>query len=93
MSLTACTCDRRQVAPEPEQALRGWKALDFEQAAADHALVATALRSFAEWDATPQGQAVASLPLITITRIADASQARYLARKCLPLYPTQSLDR
>src|SRR5690606_14334890 len=42
---------------DAEQALRGWKALDFEQAAADHALVATALRSFAEWDATPQGQA------------------------------------
>src|SRR5690606_41131410 len=43
-----------------EQALLGWKALDFEQAAADHSLVATALRSFAEWDATPQGQAVAA---------------------------------
>jgi crotonobetainyl-CoA:carnitine CoA-transferase CaiB-like acyl-CoA transferase len=57
---------------DAEQALRGWKALDFEQAAADHALVATALRSFAEWDATPQGQAVASQPLMTITRIADA---------------------
>lgn len=58
---------------DAEQALLGWKALDFEQAAADHALVATALRSFAEWDATPQGQAVASQPLMTITRIADAS--------------------
>ncbi len=57
---------------DAEQALLGWKALDFEQAAANHALVATALRSFAEWDATPQGQAVASEPLMTITRIADA---------------------
>src|SRR5690554_5856159 len=47
---------------DAEQALRGWKALDFEQAAADHALVATALRSFAEWDATPQGQAVPRYP-------------------------------
>ena len=32
----------------------------------------TATRSFAEWDAHPQGRAVAGLPLFTIERIGDA---------------------
>lgn len=77
-----------------EQALLGWKALDFEQAAADHALVATALRSFAEWDATPQGQAVASQPLMTITRIGDAPPRALpaLAADDLPLAGLRVLD-
>ncbi|MFD2112159.1 CoA transferase [Thiorhodococcus fuscus] len=57
---------------DAEQAMRGWRALDFEQVATDHALVATALRRFSEWDATPQGQAVAAQPLMTIARIGDA---------------------
>jgi len=57
---------------DAQQALMKWKALAFEQAAAQRALVATALRSFEEWDATPQGQAVAAQPLLTITRIGQA---------------------
>ncbi|MFT4190083.1 MAG: CoA transferase [Comamonas sp.] len=57
---------------DAQRALLGWKALDFEQASAERGLVATARRSFAEWDATPQGQAVAAQPLLTITRIGDA---------------------
>ena len=57
---------------DAEQALQTWKALDFEQAAAERGLVVTALRGFADWDATPQGQAVAAQPLFTIQRIGDA---------------------
>ncbi len=57
---------------DAERAMLGWQALDFEQAAADRGLVATALRRFADWDATPQGRAVAAQPLMTITRIGDA---------------------
>lgn len=57
---------------DAEAALMAWKALDFESAAAAAGLVATALRSFAQWDATPQGQAVAAQPLFTIDRIGDA---------------------
>ncbi|WP_459056926.1 CoA transferase [Stenotrophomonas sp. PSU-St22] len=77
-----------------EQALLGWNALDFEQAAADHALVATALRSFAEWDATPQGQALAAQPLMTITRIGDAPPRSLpaLAADDLPLAGLRVLD-
>jgi len=52
-------------------ALLGWRALEFEQAAADAGMVVAALRSFADWDASPQGRAVADWPL-RITRIGDA---------------------
>ena len=58
---------------DAEQALLGWRALDIEQAAAERGLVVTALRSFDEWDATPQGRAVAVQPLFTIERIGDAA--------------------
>ncbi len=57
---------------DAERALLGWNALDFEQATAERGLVATALRSFAQWDATPQAQAVAAQPLLTLTRIGEA---------------------
>ncbi|HSV58729.1 MAG TPA: CoA transferase [Variovorax sp.] len=59
---------------DAEHALLQWKALDFESAAAERGLVATALRSFEQWDATPQGQAIAVQPLFTIERIGDAPQ-------------------
>ena len=55
-----------------QRALQGWSALDFEQAAADAGLVVAALRSFDEWDAHPQGRAVARQPLLQWTRLGDA---------------------
>ncbi|HVR53729.1 MAG TPA: CoA transferase [Pseudorhodoferax sp.] len=58
---------------DAECVLQGWRALDFEQATAERGLVATALRSFADWDATAQAQAVAAQPLLSITRIGDAA--------------------
>ena len=60
---------------DAERALLSWRALDFEQAAANAGLVVAACRNFAEWDAHPQGQAVAALSLFTIERIADTEQA------------------
>ncbi|TWD84996.1 hypothetical protein FB547_10680 [Variovorax beijingensis] len=57
---------------EAEAAMATWRALDFEDAAAAQGLVATALRRFDEWDATPQGRAIAAQPLFTIERIGDA---------------------
>ncbi|MBD0270861.1 MAG: CoA transferase [Acetobacteraceae bacterium] len=53
-------------------ALRGWAALDFEDAAAAAGLCVAAMRSFAEWDAHPQGAAAAGLPPLRIERIGDA---------------------
>jgi crotonobetainyl-CoA:carnitine CoA-transferase CaiB-like acyl-CoA transferase len=61
------------VRADAEAAMAGWRALDFEDAAAARGLVATALRRFDEWDATPQGQAIAAQPLFTIERIGDAA--------------------
>jgi crotonobetainyl-CoA:carnitine CoA-transferase CaiB-like acyl-CoA transferase len=55
-----------------QAAMRLWRAIDYEQASADAGLVATALRSFAQWDATQQGRAIAAQPVMTITRVADA---------------------
>ena len=57
---------------DAEAAMAGWKAVDFETAAAEAGLVATALRRFEDWDATAQGGAVAAQPLFTIERIGDA---------------------
>ena len=68
LRLSADTAQRS----DAERALLSWRALDFEHAAADAGLVVAACRSFAEWDAHPQGQAVAALPLFTSERIGDA---------------------
>ena len=57
---------------DAERAMLQWRSIDFETAAAEAGLVATALRTFEQWDATAQGQAVARQPLLTITRIGDA---------------------
>lgn len=69
---------------DAERAMAQWDALAFETAAADAGLVATAMRTFAQWDATEAGRAVAAQPLFTITRIADAP-----ARALPPLAPDQ----
>jgi crotonobetainyl-CoA:carnitine CoA-transferase CaiB-like acyl-CoA transferase len=68
-----------------EQAVRQWDALALEEAAAQAGLVVTAMRSFAQWDATPQGQVVAEQPLFTLTRIGDADP--------LPLPPLHAQQR
>jgi crotonobetainyl-CoA:carnitine CoA-transferase CaiB-like acyl-CoA transferase len=62
-------------------ALKSWRALDFEDAAAAAGCAVTALRSFAEWDAHPQAQAVRTLPLISLTRIGDAPPSPLPASK------------
>jgi crotonobetainyl-CoA:carnitine CoA-transferase CaiB-like acyl-CoA transferase len=56
---------------DAERAMLTWRAIDFETASANAGLVATAMRTFDEWDATPQGIAIASQPLFTIERIGD----------------------
>ncbi|AMO24568.1 CoA transferase [Ramlibacter solisilvae] len=70
---------------DAERAMAGWRAIDFESAAAGRALVATALRGFEQWDATPQGQAIAAQPLFRIDRIGDAP--------ALPLAPLSTSQR
>ena len=68
LKLLGCEHDRDAV----QRTLDGWEAEKLEDAAAAAGLVVTACRTFAEWDAHPQGQAVATLPLFTIEQIGDA---------------------
>ena len=69
---------------QAEAAMLRWNAVDFETAAADAGLVATALRSFEQWDATEQAQAVGRQPLFSIERIGEAAP-----RALPPLSPEQ----
>ncbi|MHA1164439.1 MAG: CoA transferase [Alphaproteobacteria bacterium] len=68
LEILRCANERDAV----QAALVNWKAQDFEDAAAERGLVATMMRSFDEWDAHPQGRAVAGLPLLEIIKIGDA---------------------
>jgi len=79
---------------EAEQALLKWRALDFEQAAAERGLVATALRSFKQWDATAQGRAISAQPLMTLSRIGDGAPLALppLAHNDRPLTGIRVLD-
>ena len=70
LALLKCAHDRDAV----QRTLDGWQAEALETAAAEAGLVVTACRSFEEWDAHPQGRAVASLPPFTIERIGDAAR-------------------
>ncbi len=68
LALLGCDGTREAVAAE----LAAREAFAFEDAAAAAGLCASAMRSFAEWDPHPQGQAVAGLPALRIERIGDA---------------------
>lgn len=68
LGLAPGTAERK----DAEAALAQWEALAFEQAAAEAGLVVTALRSFAAWDTTEAGRAIAGQPLLSITRIGEA---------------------
>jgi crotonobetainyl-CoA:carnitine CoA-transferase CaiB-like acyl-CoA transferase len=68
LKLLGCDYTREAV----KTALNGWEGEKFETAAAKAGLVVTMTRSFAEWDAHPQGRAVAGLPTFTIEKIGEA---------------------
>src|SRR4051794_35127623 len=87
LKLLGAEYDRASV----QRAIDTWKAFDLEDAAAKAGLVITATRSFAEWDATPQGAAVARQPLFFIDRIGDAP-AQPLHPGDRPLSGGQVLD-
>lgn len=75
LALLACRYEREAV----QAALSKREGETFETAAAEAGLVATMMRSPAEWAAHPQGHAVAQLPLLEITKIGE-SPARPLPR-------------
>ena len=81
---------REQVAA----ALQRWQPEAFEEAAAAAGLVVAALRTAEAWQAHPQHAAVASLPLVEITRIGDAPPLPWptLPRGSRPLDGLRVLD-
>ena len=87
--LALLACDYHKAAVQ--QALLNWRAEEFEEAAAQAGLVATAKRSFEEWDHHPQGVAVARLPVFSIERIGDAPPRPLPAASC-PLGGVRVLD-
>lgn len=87
LRLLGCRHNRAEVA----RALLAWDALAFEAVAADAGLCVAALRSFAEWDAHPQCRAVATLPLVAISRIGEAP-AEALRNGSRPLSGVRALD-
>src|SRR5581483_7803446 len=68
LEILKCDYDRAAV----QQALDRWEGEAFETAAGEAGLVVTAARTLAEWDAHPQGRALAALPVFSIERIGDA---------------------
>ncbi|MFN7308183.1 MAG: CoA transferase, partial [Acetobacteraceae bacterium] len=73
-------------------ALSTWRAADFETAAAEAGLVVTMTRSLAEWDASPQGQAAASLPPLLIEKIGEAPPVPLPPAGARPLAGMRVLD-
>ena len=87
LKLLDCAYDKTAVA----EALKDWKAFDFEDAEAKAGLVVAAMRTFDEWDGHPQGQAIAALPLMSVERIGDAAPlagfvGRFHALKDVPAF-------
>lgn len=88
LRLLGCDYDRDAVG----RALQSWRAEALETAAAEAGLVATMTRSLAEWSAHPQGQAVATLPALTIERIGDAPPTPLAPLAARPLAGIRVLD-
>jgi crotonobetainyl-CoA:carnitine CoA-transferase CaiB-like acyl-CoA transferase len=88
LKLLDCAYEREAV----QKALMKWDAEKFETAAAEAKLVATMMRSPAEWAAHPQGQAVSRLPLLEITKIGEAPPARLPPNPERPLSEIRVLD-
>ena len=79
---------------DAEAAMLKWAAVEFETAAAAAGLVVAAVRSFGEWDLHPQGQAVATQPLMHFDRIGDAAPQTLskISANHLPLAGLRVLD-
>ena len=75
-----------------QAALMSWDGEAFETAAAARNMVATMLRSPAEWSAHPQGRAVAALPLIEIIKIGEAPPRTFAPEAKRPLSGIRVLD-
>ena len=87
LRILGCDYDKAAVSA----ALRSWTGYGLEDAAAENGLCATAMRSFAEWDAHPHAAALMTQPVVRITRIGDAP-AEGLSPAARPLSGVRVLD-
>src|SRR5579863_6409755 len=82
-----CKAEREAV----QAALMQWDAEAFEIAAYAAGGVVAMMRSYDEWLATPQGNALAALPVMTIEKIGEAAPKRWALGK-RPLSGLRVLD-
>ncbi|KAH9836210.1 CoA-transferase family III [Rhodofomes roseus] len=73
-------------------ALLQWSAVDFETEASARKMVATALRSFDEWDRHPQGRTLAGAPPVQLVKIGDAPRREVRGDYARPLEGIRVLD-
>ena len=78
--------------PAVQAALDKWQAFDFEEAAAAAGMCVTAMRSFAEWDDHPQGQAVQSLAPVELIKIGEAPPTPLPSGGARPLAGLRALE-
>ena len=76
LAILQCGDERAQVARAIEQ----WPAAALEQTLIEAGMCAAMIRTQAEWQAHPQAQAIAGLPLFEVERVADGAPMRLNAR-------------
>ena len=74
---TGSTASRKDL----ESKASKWRKQDFEDAILNHGGACAVVRTIDEWDKLPQAEAVASLPLVEITKIGDAQAKKISALK------------
>ncbi|KAI0373808.1 CoA-transferase family III [Pilatotrama ljubarskyi] len=88
LDILSCEPTKESIA----QAMLQRNALDFETEAANRGMVATALRSFEEWDAHPQGQALADVPPVMLVKVGEAPKREVKGSKARSLDSIRVLD-
>ena len=87
LALLGCGDDRDAVAA----AIAGWDAQALEDAIAERGLCGARVRGAAEWASHPQGRALARLPVVEVTRVADSPPEPF-APAARPLSGIRALD-
>ena len=88
LRLLACPATRADVAG----ALARWEAPAFEAAAAEAGLCVAMMRNFAEWDAHPQGRALAGAAPFVLERVGEAPPRPFAPAPDRPLAGVRVLD-
>ncbi|KAI1786842.1 CoA-transferase family III [Ganoderma leucocontextum] len=75
-----------------QEALLGWNSVDFETVAAQSNMVATALRSFEQWDAHPHAQALKGTAPVVLLKVGDAPKREVRGSPTRPLEGIRVLE-